>query len=225
MRTVSILAFLFYIGLMAMIWSCNMSKQDVKQSMQDVTEKIDDALVISDVALFKEKSLDALDDLNTTITNLRENPEGEEILESNTQELLILARMRSEIEAKLKFLEIPPDEESEELTYSDTVVTSLSASGTATNQANAEGNTTDRDTSHYYPPIDASIPDRPVVERPATDITQTDKPRHDPMLEDTAQTGQRLSTELLLQEDLILEIRNDLQELKNEIEQFTKTIS
>jgi hypothetical protein len=211
---------IIFISLLLIGVSCNTSKQDIKDDMQDVTEKIEEALVIADVALFKEKSLDALDDLNTAITNLRENAEDDNLLESNIQELLVLAKMRSEIEAKLRFLETKTDEESEELSYSDTVETSITASGTAVDQANAEGTTANGDTSRYYPPIDASIPDRPVVERPATDITQTDRPEPDPMIVDTAQTGQRLTTDLLLQEDFILEIRNDLETLKIEIERY-----
>ncbi len=220
---------IYYLSFFILFISCENPSQNTQnnfdEEMQEIIGQIDEALATTQASVMKNKAEEATANLESKMDQMIDDLYAHQQETNNRQlrnSIVDIARIKAEIEVKLAFMDARANysDSQQNLSYSDTTETSRTASGTATYQDEDDRSLPEDQITEDYSPVEPSIPDRPVTERPATDHTKTDQPEPDPRLLDTLKSGEVIVDDPILHEDLVSEIKNDLQELRRELEQF-----
>jgi hypothetical protein len=199
----------------------------IREEMLVVLDKINTALEANSTGDFKNKTSDAVADLDNHIEKYIDEMYNNErkITENSINRLMVIKQKKVEMEFKLDLLQKETriiSDQRNGLRHSDTVITIHNATGSAVNQQRRaeEERTMERDRRGDDIASDMGSDGpaaRDVIDRPAADKTATDISITDTLV------APRISERPVLIEELHLELINDLHELRKELELFVQT--
>jgi ElaB/YqjD/DUF883 family membrane-anchored ribosome-binding protein len=192
---------------------------DLREDMQRVIQTIDEAIATNDISEFKNKTDDAVSKLDNRIDDfLDEMDNANRQVDHNTRNRVIQMKQKKvEVEFKLALLEQDDyDNWGTDGQRQDRTRTTGAATGTAT----------DRDRATTAP--QATTPDRTTTTPgTTTDRTTATDPARTPgtpgtgiATDERRRTTDRDQREIIYGPQLVDDIKDDLRDLRNEVEQF-----